>query len=209
MKRFSPYFAFCALLLAASACSPKRSALTVQYENKEHIDTTLPSQAVVVPKGNISAGQLIVEESRRWLGTPYKYGGNDSEGIDCSGLVCNVFENVLAAKIPRSSAQQQQWCIPMLREDLQQGDLVFFSSKSEGEGVGHVGIYAGSDSFVHASSSRGVVVSKLSEPYFERHFISAGRPPVLAAEVDISIPPVDSVAEHKAIQSAVRQAMIF
>lgn len=122
----------------------------------------------------------LVREAERWLGTPYRYGGSEKGvGTDCSGLTMEIYRRVAGIKIPRNSAEQQKFCRPIGRDKLSAGDLVFFSSAKGRGGVSHVGIYVDEGVFVHASSSRGVIASNLSETYYDTHFHSAGRVPGL------------------------------
>ena len=143
--------------------------------------------AVVSP-----AASSIIEEARRWLGTPYRYGGKERRrGTDCSGMVMEVYRTTTGVALPRNSAHQQEFCRKIKRSELSAGDLVFFSSKRGGGRVSHVGIYVGDGRFIHASSSRGVMESGLDEQYFATHFHSAGRVPGIPAGTT----PVQPVAE--------------
>lgn len=121
----------------------------------------------------------LVAEAARWLGVPYKYAGNDKKGVDCSGLTSQVFLKTLNVKMPRSSREQQQWCINIRKENLQPGDLVFFATGSDRNRVSHVGIYIGNGDIIHASSSRGVIISNLTENYYLKRYHSSGRPDVI------------------------------
>lgn len=128
---------------------------------------------------NIPQIGALVEEASRWLGVPYKYAGNDKKGVDCSGLTSQVFLKTLNVKMPRSSREQQQWCINVRKENLQPGDLVFFATGSDRKRVSHVGIYIGNGDIIHASSTRGVIVSNLGESYYLKRYHSSGRPDVV------------------------------
>ncbi len=120
----------------------------------------------------------IVAEANKWIGTPYRYGGEKrGKGTDCSGMVMVIYRDIAGVKLPRSSREQQSFCKKIERKKLAPGDLVFFASKAGGARVGHVGIYRGKGEFVHASSSRGVIVSRLDEKYYQRHYHSGGRIP--------------------------------
>lgn len=121
----------------------------------------------------------LVAEAARWLGVPYKYAGNDKKGVDCSGLTSQVFLKTLNVKMPRSSREQQQWCTNIKKENLQPGDLVFFATGSNRNRVSHVGIYIGNGDIIHASSSRGVIISNLGETYYLSRYHSSGRPDVI------------------------------
>lgn len=121
----------------------------------------------------------LVEEAARWIGVPYRYAGNDKGGVDCSGLTSQVFLKTLNVKLPRNSAEQQRWCKGISKENLQPGDLVFFATGSNRDRVSHVGIYVGNGDIIHASSSRGVIVSNLGEKYYTARYHSSGRPEVI------------------------------
>ncbi|MDO4319118.1 MAG: NlpC/P60 family protein [Bacteroidales bacterium] len=120
------------------------------------------------------AGSLI-ECARRWLGTPYRYGGNDRKGIDCSGLTCNVFEHVADIRLPRDSRSQSRYCLRVDRRDIQPGDLVFFVNKPGGDRINHVGLYIGAGRMIHASSSRGVTESSITDGYWRDRYYCGGR----------------------------------
>lgn len=124
----------------------------------------------------------IIAEARRWIGTPYVHGGKSRRGTDCSGMVMVIYEEKAGVRLPRNSARQQEFCAPVRRADLVPGDLVFFSSSVRGNRISHVGIYTGDDRFIHASSSRGVMVSNLNEKYYASHYHSAGRVPGVPME---------------------------
>lgn len=117
----------------------------------------------------------LIREARKWIGTPYRYGGMTRAGVDCSGLVMQLFLSVYDLKLPRSSAAQQEFCIGVSRKDLEPGDLVFFATTGRSNAVSHVGLFIGNDRMIHASGSRGVMESGLNEPYFKRTFHSGGR----------------------------------
>ncbi len=115
----------------------------------------------------------LEQEIEKWLGTPYRYGGTSGTGVDCSGLVGNIYRTVYNKNLPRTSADMYRQSKKVGRSGLQKGDLVFF--KIRNSRVNHVGIYLGNDQFVHASSSRGVMISSLDEAYFQRYFVGGGR----------------------------------
>lgn len=121
----------------------------------------------------------LVKEAKKWLGTKYRYGGHSRSGTDCSGMIMEVYKKVCDVKLPRSSREQRDFCKNIKRNDLRKGDLVFFSTGKSKSTVSHVGLYIGDGEIIHASSSRGVMVSRLDERYFQRAYHSSGR--VLAA----------------------------
>lgn len=119
----------------------------------------------------------LLTEAASWLGVPYRYGGNDRGGVDCSGLTRAIYQRVYHQTLHRNSLQQyEQDCRSVGRHHLESGDLVFFAPKGKKRNINHVGIYLKEGRFLHASSSRGVKVSSLDEPYFQNTFAAAGRP---------------------------------
>lgn len=134
-------------------------------------------EEIHIKKGNKSQ-KRIIEEAYTWLGTPYKYAkAVKGEGTDCSGLVMVVYEKVTGEKLPRNSAKQAEYCTPVNAEDVDMGDLVFFATGKDPERVSHVGIVIDNENFIHASSSKGVVVSKLANSYYQKRFRMFGRVP--------------------------------
>lgn len=107
-----------------------------------------------------------------WYGTRYKFGGTTKKGIDCSAFTNNLLSAVYNLLIPRTAREQYKHCAHINKEDLLEGDLVFFNTH---RGVSHVGVYLANGRFVHSSKSQGVMISSLSDNYFSRRFIGAGR----------------------------------
>lgn len=124
--------------------------------------------------------EKLVHEAAKWIGTPYLYGGADRSGADCSGMVMRLFGDVMGVKLPRSSREQQKACQTLGKNDLRPGDLVFFATGRDRGRVSHVGLYIGDGQMIHASSSRGVITSGLSEAYYLKNYHSSGRPACLA-----------------------------
>jgi cell wall-associated NlpC family hydrolase len=111
------------------------------------------------------------EAGRPWIGTPYRWGGESRRGIDCSAFVRAFMRDNLGVDLPRATAGQQFEGVSVRKDDLLPGDLVFFRRRS----VRHVGVYLGDGEFIHASSSRGVTVSNLSEGYYQDAYWMARR----------------------------------
>ena len=108
-----------------------------------------------------------------YLGTPYVYGGNTREGIDCSGFTAKVYESGAKHQLPRSAREQYSVGFPVARSNLAFGDLVFFNTT--GHRPSHVGIYIEDDLFAHASVSKGVTLSSLESTYYRKRFVGARR----------------------------------
>ncbi len=118
----------------------------------------------------------IIKEAYDWLGTPYGYGKAD-KGVacDCSGMVMSVYEKVTGIKLPRNSAKQSEFCRKLKKKDVLAGDLCFFATGKDPDRISHVGIMVDDRNFIHASSSKGVVVSDITQPYYVRTFKGFGR----------------------------------
>ncbi len=109
-----------------------------------------------------------------WKGTPHVMGGNTQKGVDCSGLVIQCYLQVYQTEfIGRRAEDLFSETKHVKRNDLREGDLVFF--KISGRRINHVGIYLSDGNFVHTSSSRGVMISNLSEAYWNKRFFMGGR----------------------------------
>ena len=119
----------------------------------------------------------ILAEAETYLGTPYRYGGTSRNGIDCSAFVLSVFGAAASLSLPRVAASQAQEGEAVEKTDLQKGDLVFFS---HGRRISHVGIVEsiteeGEVKFIHAATSKGVMVSSLNDSYWGPKFRFAKR----------------------------------
>jgi lipoprotein Spr len=107
-----------------------------------------------------------------WIGTPYHFGGNTRRGIDCSAFTKELYSEVFNLDIKRSSRDIFSMVNPVGKDDLKEGDLVFF--KIHSRRISHIGIYLGNNKFAHASS-RGVAISSLDDNYYSRYFYKGGR----------------------------------
>ncbi|MFQ5709324.1 MAG: C40 family peptidase [bacterium] len=116
----------------------------------------------------------LSREIEAYLGVAYRWGGTTRKGMDCSGFVSTVFRNAFGLDLPHSTRMIFREGVPVARRNLIMGDLVFFK-QIESRGVSHVGIYVGDDEFVHASTSRGVVISSLTEDYYRKRYVGARR----------------------------------
>jgi len=137
------------------------------------VETEKVSPAAVSSNGVSQERQDIINYAMKYLGTPYKYGGSTPSGFDCSGFTQYVFKH-FGYSLNRSSSAQINNGEKIMTEDLQPGDLVFFSRS--GYAVGHVGIYVGDNQFIHSTSPGDVVkVSSLSESYYTNRYVGARR----------------------------------
>ncbi len=138
--------------------------------------TTDTAAAAAAPSGAISsdAGQKIVDEAKKYLGVRYVYGGTSPSGFDCSGLVYYVYRQC-GYSVTRTATAQNSVGAKVARADLQPGDIIIFYNAYR-SAIGHAGIYIGNNQFIHASSGGGrVMISGLSESYYNTRFYSARR----------------------------------
>ncbi|HYF02697.1 MAG TPA: C40 family peptidase [Patescibacteria group bacterium] len=162
-KTTTKYFFLAVLAVLIQSCQS-----SVRFASRDNVgrgSVDIPTRGETPSLDNASETQVkIIKNAEAWLGTPYKWGGNTRSGVDCSGLVVEVFKTV-NARLPRTSFEQYQQGKPIGGGSLEVGDLVFFTFE-EGRAVTHVGIYAGENKFIHASTSRGVTYQSLyDKPY--------------------------------------------
>lgn len=124
---------------------------------------------------NLEDNHKLYIEAAQWIGVPYRPGGDSKRGTDCSGLTCQLYKKVYRTQLSRSTDEQKDESSKVARRNLREGDLVFFSSSRSGRKVAHVGIYLKDGKFIHASTSSGVIVSRLDEKYYTQHWLSGGR----------------------------------
>lgn len=153
-------------LLLSTACAP--AAYASDFVRAQSLPNTAAS-------GVEDLSAQLVFEALPYLGIPYRYGGTSREaGLDCSGLVLNVFRNAVGLKLPRTAAQMAGLGDKISRKQLQPGDLVFFNTMRRT--YSHVGIYLGDGKFVHAPSSGGKVrVESIATRYWAKRFTGARR----------------------------------
>lgn len=108
-----------------------------------------------------------------WIGIPHRLGGQDKRGIDCSFFTYQLVRDIYRKDLPRTANDMAQVVKRKYENQLQEGDLVFFNFSGSGN-FDHVGIYLANDRFVHVSTSKGVMISNLKEPWFRKYFTRAG-----------------------------------
>ena len=116
----------------------------------------------------------LLQKIDEWWGTPYALGGNSKRGVDCSYFTLDVMNAIYNTNLKRTAAEQYEQSEKIDWSDLKEGDLIFF--KTDGSrSISHVGIYMTNNKFAHASTSQGVTISDLSEPYWQKRLYSLGR----------------------------------
>ncbi|MGA9212827.1 C40 family peptidase [Kaistella sp.] len=171
-------FAVIALLFVVS-CGASKSVTNKSVSSKSVTRTSDLKKLESNFSGKINSDvKEILKDAEKYLGTPYKYAGNSSSGFDCSGLVCKVFDEN-NTKLPRRSEDQSNAGKHITIKETKPGDLLFFATAG-GSKVTHVGIVHnirgdGEVTFIHASTSKGVIISSLNERYWNNAYLFARR----------------------------------
>ena len=116
----------------------------------------------------------LLEFINDWYHVPYVYGGTSKGGLDCSAFSQTLLYKVYNHKIPRVANDQWLKSKKIKKAELRQGDLVFFHTFGSRGRVTHVGVYLTNNKFIQASR-HGVIISSLSDPYYKKRYIGAGR----------------------------------
>ncbi len=143
------------------------------FEGIEYISPSFFRYAVLLDvEVEKLSNKKLVEYIHQWWSVPYRIGGSTMSGIDCSNFVKGLTNYAYGLNLPRTSREQAAYCSEINKEELKEGDLVFFNT---GRGISHVGLYMANNKFVHASTSMGVVISSLDEAYWKRRYVKSGR----------------------------------
>lgn len=162
------YFIFLLVSVAFFSCSSARKLeekQSAQVYNKLGIEK------------DRSDNFALYKEAAEWLHVPHREGGLSKNGIDCSGLVYVVYKQVYDIVLERNSENIFfKNCKKERKDNLKEGDLVFFKTTRKGNSsINHVGIYLKDNKFVHTSTSKGVIVSNLKEDFYRKAWVCGGR----------------------------------
>ncbi|MBU0489440.1 MAG: C40 family peptidase [Bacteroidetes bacterium] len=165
---------------------PENNSGTRKNDHREKGDTKLPRETGKMSNSEIetyssklgikldgSENKLLITTAIDWLGAPYKYASNSKNGTDCSGLAGNIYRIVYGFDLKRSAADIFSQALAVKKQNLKEGDLIFF--KIAKNRVSHVGVFIKDGYFIHASTKKGVIISHLSEEYYTKYFFAAGR----------------------------------
>lgn len=182
LRSFSRIIPIIAVTVLLSACNTAKTTKTAKLQRPQTDTHAVNSQDGVLLQAsqdefeamvnNVDIKSKILQQYASWKGVRYRLGGSNKRGIDCSGFVQLTFREQFGINLPRSSYEQGDRGKNVQRTKLRVGDLVMFHAGSTGR---HVGIYLGNDQFVHASTRNGVMISKLSEDYWNKRFRGARR----------------------------------
>ncbi|MRS14948.1 bifunctional murein DD-endopeptidase/murein LD-carboxypeptidase [Enterobacteriaceae bacterium RIT691] len=166
-----------AVAVLLSACSTTNTAKNMHSEthgvaNEDPSSLQASQDEFESMVRNVDIKSRLMEQYASWKGVRYRLGGDTRRGIDCSAFVQRTFRDQFGMDLPRSTYEQQEMGKSISRSQLRTGDLVLFRAGSTGR---HVGIYIGNNQFVHASTSSGVTISSMDEPYWNRRYNEARR----------------------------------
>lgn len=157
------------ILLFFTACKSTTAIVTSKKENSTKSEKRKTSRLI----------EDLIDTATENIGVKYKTAGTTKEGFDCSGLIHNIF-NSYSITLPHSSYEQSKLgtIVNRNREEVKKGDLIFFKTNSKSK-INHVGmvIEVNDDEikFIHASTSKGVIISSTKEPYYQRTFVQLNR----------------------------------
>ena len=171
MKKIALAIALFMSVLASQAQTKSVPTPIAESDDQESLAKDYLSQIMGVALSATSNMKLF-NFVHDWIGTTYRFGGSSRKGIDCSAFTKQLYSDVFNLTIRRSSRDIFSMVNPVGKDDLKEGDLVFF--KIHSRSISHVGIYLGNNRFAHASS-RGVAISSLDDAYYSRYFYKGGR----------------------------------
>ena len=168
MKKTTLFILF-ALAILFSSCGNQRQ-LAINMQRAARLSQQMGF--TVHPKENL----FLYEEVAPWLGTPYRNGGTTRQGVDCSGFVMSVYENLYGHTTNRTVEAIYEKDIKNVRKrKLQAGDLLFFNFTTRKNTLSHIGIFLKKGYFIHASTSKGVTISHLSDSYYRKGWKKSGK----------------------------------
>ncbi len=173
-------FIFLIILFTTVSCSKKQFAVSSVNTRSSNYSSEMQSFIKGGAELNLNTGRKkpkqIIRTAEKYLGTPHCMGGTSKKCMDCSGLTYVSFTSN-KINIPRRSQDQARYGkIILNKTDLKKGDLVFFTrSYNSPDYITHVGIYVGNNSFIHTSSSKGVIVTELQNPWWLERFVFGTR----------------------------------
>jgi len=174
-RHFPPFYILIGLVMALAFCAVSLPAAPLN--NGFTLAPAAKSSPAEKTAAFQEARQQVLAAAGKYEHTPYRYGGLDQRGLDCSGLVYVSYRDALGVSVPRNTWSLYSWVEKVSIEDALPGDLLFFMTTGNGS-ISHVGIFVGNGRFIHAASegpTTGVMYSSLDERYWSRTFAGAGR----------------------------------
>lgn len=168
-------------IVGLTSCkSSKRRNIVTKKNNIERVSSKQPTPFKKDLKNKLnSKSSKIINHAKQFLGTQYKWGGTTKKGMDCSGLVFNSFKTY-GVNLPRISRDMARKGARLKLSETLKGDLLFFKTdKNRRNSINHVGLVVKIKNnaiyFIHATSSKGVIISSLNETYWKSAFVEVRR----------------------------------
>ena len=155
------------LLLFMTGCSTRTANHSQSHKSSSKSHKRITAPTTTDKHVNYSDLDKLYPYHNKWHQTPYKYGGFGSQGIDCSAFVQRAYFDLFGMKIPRTTKQQAKAGWKVSRSSITTSDLIFFKT---GYNTRHVGIYLQHGDFIHASSSKGIIISNINDPYWKKRY---------------------------------------
>lgn len=149
------------IFLLVTGCAQNQSVNLDNPQQPEMVNTNFGTENVIDREAS------FFSIYNQWQGVPYRLGGNDKEGIDCSAFVQMAYRDAWRLPLPRTTKSQSKVGENVKYGAAKYGDLVFFKTTKT---TNHVGVYLGNLRFMHASTSQGVIISRLDNPYWASKF---------------------------------------
>ncbi len=165
------------MIFSLTSCKSKKRVVTKKSKPSKTVITSKTSKSKSTVNYS-TAAKNVVDNAKKFDGVRYKYGGTTKKGMDCSGLVYTSYkqENISLPRTTKDLSVTGDWIDV---KQVQKGDLLFFATKKNSRNINHVGIVTSATNkvveFIHASTSKGVIISNLKEKYWYFAFVQARR----------------------------------
>ena len=178
VENFSKIFLILIFSAMMASCGSKHKVITTKQKQKQQPETVQNYDRSPEVEPEDKKLFKVVKNARKFEGTRYKYGGTDKRGMDCSGLIYVSFLEE-GISLPRTSRAMSLQGERLYLKDVNVGDLLFFETNKNRKVINHVGLVVEVNNtgiyFIHSSTSRGVIISSLSESYWYNNFVMARR----------------------------------
>ncbi|HLT41596.1 MAG TPA: NlpC/P60 family protein [Sphingobacteriaceae bacterium] len=171
---YSLFFTIIAITTSSCLSRPERLSSTGYHKPAKPVYKNVAekySELIGVEPSELE-NALLYSYIDEWMGSPHQLGGHTKNGIDCSAFTNFLIQEVYGKSLPRTANDMAQVIKRKYENQLREGDLVFFNFN--GKNFDHVGIYLRNNKFVHVSTSKGVIISDLTDPWYRKYFSRAG-----------------------------------
>ena len=168
------FISFVFLVCLLSSCASRKFVTDSSKTRDVRFSGSLKEKYAAVlgvPKSQL-VNEKLYNFIDNWIGVPHQAGGMDRRGIDCSGFTSILQKEVYNQWVPRIARQMAEQVERKYEDELKEGDLIFFDF--DGQKFSHVGVYLINNKFVHTSTSKGVIISDLKDPWYYKYFSRAG-----------------------------------